>query len=443
MYDRGVIRAAIAPALNSRLALAGGFACAVLACRPVNEASPETPPASQTIDTPHFAWPHWGGPRRDFHLPDIVLSPDWPPDGPPIVWTRPLGDGYSAIVSDDERLFTMYREAEEEVVVALSRENGATLWMHRYAAPIDFGDHPQGYGWGPRSTPLVLGDRLYAAGFNGVMHCLDRRDGRVIWRRDLIRDYAGTVNRWGYACSPLAWNDTIIMLVGGKGRSVVALDARDGRLRWGRHDFANSYASGKLIEAGGRVHVVCFMAREVVGLDPDNGARLWSHAHENQWLNNISDPVWGEGGLLFLSSEGDGGARVIELRASGPQITAGELWATRKVRISHRNAIRIGDFIYCTSGDFGPAFFTAVNVRDGTFAWRHRGYKESCLLALGDKLLVLDEDGWLSLATATPESLTIHARARLLEREAWTVPTVIGRRVYLRDRKTARAIELP
>lgn len=414
---------------------------------------------------PPAPWPQFGGPRRDFTVdqvgPTSSLSTVWPDDGPPVTWRRTLGEGYSGIIVDRERLFTLYRSRPDEVVIALRPDTGETLWTHRYPAEIDTSRHPSGYGHGPRSTPLLAGGRLFTIGFNGLMHCLDPATGRVLWSIHLIEHYDGSVRRWGYACSPLAWEQAVIVFTGGRGASIVALDQATGDERWRRHDFDNSYASPMLINLAGRTQLVCFMAREVVGLDPATGDLLWNWPHENQWHNNIVNPVWGDDGLLFIASEGHGGGRVLELRQDGDETIVRELWASPKLRISHRNAIRIGDYIYATTGDFGPALFTAFHVRSGKIAWRRRGFADSSLLRLNDrqdpdagipvndnprsdgKLLVLDEDGDLSLVTVTPEGLTSHARFAILERQAWTPPTLVGNQLYLRDRKTVVAVELP
>lgn len=389
------------------------------------------------------SWPQWGGPRRDFNYKHIKLSEKWPDSGPPVVWQRPLGDGYSGIVAVDSRLYTMYREENDEIVVCLSAESGEEVWTYRYPAPIDKDDHPSGYGFGPRSTPAIDGDRLYTVGFTGILQCMDRHTGKAQWRINLLERFNGNRCRWGYACSPLIHEGKLFLLVGGPGASVVALNPADGSVKWKRHSYENSYASPKIIEVGGRQQLVCFMAREVIALEPSSGDLLWSHPHENQWRNNICDPVAGDDRLLFISSEGHGGSRVIRIPEPGRDSSVEQLWESRKIRISHRNAHRMGDFIYCSSGDFGPALMTAVNVKTGEIAWRQRGFAEAALLRVGEHLLILDENGTLALATASPESLAVHTRAQVLEKPAWTIPTLTGNKLILRDRRMVKALALP
>lgn len=388
-------------------------------------------------------WPQFGGPNRDFSTETIDLATTWPDDGPPRLWQRPLGEGYSGIVADHARLYTMVRESDDEIVIALDPDTGETIWTHRYPAAIDADTYPPRYGLGPRSTPLIVGDRIYTVGFNGTMNCLRTTTGQPIWAVDLLDEYDGSVRRWGYACSPMAINGAVVVFVGGKGASIVALDQATGRPVWKRHDYQNSYASPLLIDVEGRSQLVCFMSRHILGLDPDGGDLVWEHEHENQWRNNIVNPLWCPDNLLFVTSEGDAGGRVLELAGDVARTTVDQRWQSGKLRISHRNAVRIGEHIYATTGDFGPAFFTAFDIRTGEIAWRRRDFSESALLRAGNQLLVLEETGNLALVTPTPQGLTVHAKAEVLNEPAWTPPTLIDKRLFLRDRKKILALQLP
>jgi hypothetical protein len=106
------------------------------------------------------------------------------------------------------------------------------------------------------------------------------------------------------------------------------------------------------------------------------------------------------------------------------------------------NAIRIGDQIYCSSGDFGPAFFTALDVKTGQLLWQERGFAKASFIYADGKLIILDEDGHLALATVSPEGLKVLSKIELMKSNAWTVPSLVGTRLYIRDRKTIVALEL-
>jgi outer membrane protein assembly factor BamB len=192
----------------------------------------------------------------------------------------------------------------------------------------------------------------------------------------------------------------------------------------------------------GQEQLVAFMYDTLVGVDPAGGELLWSHPHVSEFGLNVSTPVWGEDNLLFISSSYGGGSRGLRLRRAAGKTTVEEVWAHALMRVHYGNAVRLGEFVYASSGDFGTAPFTAVNVKTGKIAWRDRSVARASLLAAKGRLIILDEDGHLLLATPTPEGLKVHARAALLQTNAWTVPTLAGTRLYVRDRKSVLALDL-
>ena len=325
-------------------------------------------------------WHQWGGPDRNFHAKSTGLATTWPAGGPNKLWSRALGEGYSSIVADSDALYTMYRVDDDEIVVSLEAATGTTRWEHRYEAPLlehmNYGIWLRRGGAGPYSTPLLLGDAVYAVGATGKFHALDRKTGDVLWYHDLdekfeMRGYSG------YASSPIVYDGNIILPVGGRGQAVVAFDPASGAVVWKSQDFRLAPASPILIDVDGQDQLVVFTPEDVVGLDPKNGDLLWRHPHETEYGLNISTPVWGEGGLLFISSAYNGGSRVIRLTRANGKTTVEELWSSNRLRLHFGNAIRIGNLILGTSGDFGPAFFIAVDVVTGEEVWRERSFGRS------------------------------------------------------------------
>jgi outer membrane protein assembly factor BamB len=386
-------------------------------------------------------WPQWGGPHRNFVSDVKGLAAAWPEGGPRRLWARELGEGYSAIAAAGGRLYTMTRRGDREVVVALDAETGKTVWEYAYDAPFSQ-EYSMEHGPGPHATPTVAGERVFAAGATGKLHALDRRTGKLLWSHDLINEYKGTVRVNGFACSPLAYRDTVIMQVGGAGNSLMAFAQRDGRVVWKRHDFRNSPSSPLLIDVDGEEQLVAFMYDALVGVRPSDGELLWTQPHVSEFGLNVSTPVWGEGNLLFISSSYGGGSRVFKLARAGGKTTAEQVWAHQLMRVHYGNAVRLGDFVYASSGDFGTAPLTAVNVRTGKVAWRDRTLARASLVSAEGRLIILDEDGHLLLATPTAEGLKVHSKAALLNSNAWTVPTLAGTRLYVRDRKSIVALDL-
>jgi len=386
-------------------------------------------------------WAQWGGPHRNFISDTKGLAPTWPATGPRRLWQRELGEGYSAIAVERGMLFTMYRKGENEIAIALDAATGKTVWEYSYAAPFS-PEYDMSNGPGPHATPLVSGNLVFTSGATGKLHCLDKKTGKLLWSHDLLSEFHGTLRVNGYSCSPLAYKDEIVMMVGGPSSSLVAFNRKDGSVLWKKHDFKNSTSSPIIINVDGQDQLVAFMWGEIVGVDPNNGNLLWTHAHPVDHGLNTSTPVWGPDNLLFMSSGYDGGSRVLKLSRAQDKTTVEEVWANRLMRIHFTNAIRVGDLIYGSSGDFGPAPFTAIDVKTGNVVWRHRSFPRASFLFADGRFIILDEDGHLLLATATAEGLTVTSKAELLSNKSWTAPSLSGTRLYLRDRKNVMAVEL-
>jgi outer membrane protein assembly factor BamB len=246
----------------------------------------------------------------------------------------------------------------------------------------------------------------------------------------------------GFASSPLAYGDNVILPVGGPGQAVVAFKKSSGDVAWKNQDFRLAPASPIIIDVDGQEQLVVFTPSQIVGLNPNNGNLLWSHTHETNYGLNISTPVWGDGNLLFLSSAYDGGSRVIRLLRSGGKTSVEELWFDNRLRLHFGNAIRMGNLVLGTSGDFGPAFFAAVDIVTGNELWRERTFGRSQMVVAEGLLVIVDEGGDLALATASSEKLDVLARAEVLTENAWTPPTLVGTTLYVRDRKNILAIDL-
>lgn len=375
-------------------------------------------------------WPQWGGPERDFRSPATGLADAWPESGPKRLWERELGPGYSSIVSDDGRLFTLALSAEHETVVALDAKTGASLWEYRLRAVS--GNEP------PNSTPVLAGDKLYALGFSGLLCALDKESGKLAWSHDLLTEYGAKQPMYGFAASPLAYRDALIVPVGGKGFGVAAFALADGKLLWHAHDFDEIYASPLLIEVEGEAQVAVLTAERIAGLDPANGALLWSEPIENAGGQNIATPVWSADRLYVTS--GTRGSVALKLARKDGKTQVEHAWKNDK-QIAQTTVVQVGDYLYGSTGH-DKLFVTAVHAATGAVAWQHEGFSVANLVAADGKLVLLDYDGVLALCTASSAGLKVHSKAKVLEPQAFTPPTLAGQTLYLRDLKSLLALDL-
>jgi len=397
--------------------------------------------ACATASGASLEWPQFAGPHRNFTSDTKGLANSWPPSGPKKLWSRDLGDGYSGIAVDGGVLYTMYRRGFDEVTLAAATATGKTIWEHTENASFRSGMAMEN-GSGPHATPLVTADAVYAVGILAHLICLDKRTGRVLWSHDLWREYNGTPMDRGYSVSPIAWKDTIIMNVGGAGHAVMAFNQKDGKVVWQKQDFANSPSSPLLIKVDGQDQLVAAMGGEIIGLNPDSGDLLWKHPHPTSWNLNIALPLWSDDHILFVSSAYNGGCVALQLRVVNGKTQVQELWNTNRMRVHIGNLLRIGDTLYGSSGDFGPAPLTALDARTGKLLWQDRAFPKATFLYADGKLIAVDEDGNLSLATVSPTGLKVLSRVELLRSNAWTAPALAGATLYVRDRHSLMAFDL-
>jgi outer membrane protein assembly factor BamB len=393
-------------------------------------------------------WPQFGGPNRNFMVESKGLADAWPAEGPKKLWMRPLGEGYSGISVDQGTLYTMYRKGEQEVAIALDAATGKTRWEYAYNA--SFGSMAMENGPGPHTTPLILGNRVYTVGILAVLNCFDKTTGKLAWSKDLYKDFPGAskMDR-GYSSSPLSYKNSIILTIGGAGHAVIALDPADGHLLWGENDFGNSPSSPTLINVAGQDQLVAFLDDGgesahglIAGLDPNNGALLWTYPHKTSWGLNIALPVWGDDGILVMSSAYGSGTRALKLTREGGKTTVKELWANNRMRVHHTTMVRVGEVVYGSSGDFGPAPLTAIDARTGEIRWQERAFPKASFVYADGKFFIVDEDGGISLATFSPAGAKVISKFSLLEHNAWTAPTLVGTKLYVRDRKSIAALEV-
>jgi outer membrane protein assembly factor BamB len=396
-------------------------------------------------------WPLWGGFRHNFTADDTPLAETWPATGPREIWRRPLGDGYSGVACVGGTLYTMFHRAmpywlvfseQQEVATALDAKTGETLW--EYAYQESFRSQFSEIGPGPYAMPQVVGDRVFTAGAAGKLKAFQRRDGSLLWERDLYEELGGTRLQYGYSSHAMAYKENLLMLVGGERRGLACLSQATGETVWAKLGFQNAHSTPILITLDGQEQVVALTGQLIFGADPRTGEMLWSRSHNTDYGLAIAMPIWvPERNLLIYSAAYNFGAEALRLTRNAGETTVEPVWRDKRLQLHFGNMIRTEDTLYFTRGHSGPAFFTAVDLETGRELWQTRDVAKSSLLALPNgRMLILDETGLLALATATRTGLTIHAKHNILAEKSWTPPTLVDGRLYVRDRGEIAAFDL-
>jgi len=393
---------------------------------------------------PGGSWRVWGGPQRDFLTTSTGIFPagneKWISQQPKKIWERPLGDGYSAVAVEDKVIYTGFRRESDDVVTALDVATGKTIWEFAYRAQFK-NSYSEGVGPGPYAMPQVVGDRVVTASGIGQIHSIDKSTGKPVWSMDLYTDYGGTRLGFGYSSHALPYKDSLIIAAGGGKHGVIKVRQSDGGVIWSRHRLENAHSSPLLINVDGQPQVAILLAQEVVGIDPESGDLLWRHSHPTENGLAISTPVWADGNVLFISTAYNGGARALKLTRSANETKVTELWRNSRIQCHFGSIIRNGGFVYLSSGQ-SVGLLTAVEIQTGRIAWQARDFAKAQLLFADGRLLILDQDGNLGVGVATPERFQALAKWPLLSSVAWSPPTLVGSRLYLRDRKAIMALDL-
>ena len=377
-------------------------------------------------------WPQWRGPNRDGISKETGLLKQWPAEGPPLAWKAVgAGRGYSSFAISNGKLYTMGLRGDREFVIAFDVATGKEAWAtaHGSAFRNDRGD-------GPRGTPTVDGDRVYALGGAGDLSALDARTGKVVWTKNILKEFGGSNITWGISESPLVLGDKVLVNAGGRDASIVALNKTNGSVIWKSQSDEAGYSSGIPVEINGITQVVFFTARRAIGLDSKDGRLLWDYEKPANNVANAATPIV-RANRIFISSDYGTGGGVVEIK---PDNKAEEIYFTKDMKNHHSSSVLIGDHLYGFSG----SIFTAMRFDTGEVAWRNRSVGKGSLVYADGHLYLLSENGVVGLVEATPTGYTEKGRFRIQQDSlpTWAHPVVAGGRLYLRDQDTIYAYDV-
>jgi len=388
--------------------------------------------ASQAVAQTAALWPQWRGPNRDGISKETGLLKQWPAEGPPLVWKATgAGAGYSSFSVADGKLYTMGLRGNREFVIAFDVATGKEVWATAHGSAFH-----NDRGNGPRGTPTIDGDRVYALGGNGDLSVLDARTGKIVWTKNVLKEFGGSNITWGISESPLVIGNKLLVNPGGPGASIVALNKADGSVIWKSQSDRAGYSSAIPVEVNGGTQVVFFTSERAVGLDLKDGRLLWEYARPANNVANVATPIV-RANRVFISSDYGTGGGVVEIK---PDNKAQELWFSKDMRNHHSSSVLIGDYLY----GFSSAILTAIKFDTGEIAWRDRSVGKGSLVYADGNLYCLSENGVVGLVEATPTGYKEKGRFRIPQDQlpTWTHPVVAGGRLYLRDQDTIYAFDI-
>lgn len=385
-------------------------------------------------------WPQWRGPGRDNLSQEKGLLDQWPENGPPLVWTAAgLGDGYSGISVAKGRIYTMGEDKSSCYLRALDEECGKIVWSTKVGAIGGGG----GYA-GPRSTPTVDGDQVYALGQFGDLVCAATKDGNEIWRTRLNKDLHGKMmSGWGYAESVLIDGEKLICTPGGKDGTLAALDKSTGKVLWRSMDFTDPAAYSSVIAASidETPTYIVLTGENIAGIGAADGRLLWK-AKRNGPTAVIPTPIYSDHHVFVTSGYGAGGDCFKISRD-------GNVFNVKKAYHTSDMGVHVGGVVLLDNHLFGvnERNLVCIEFLTGKLKWKDKCVGKGAVTYADGRLYVRSDakPGDVALVEANPDQYALKGKFEQPDgsgNQTWPPVVVANGKMYLRDQDALLCYEL-
>jgi outer membrane protein assembly factor BamB len=412
---------------------------------PASNTSAETPSAgkdavsSATTDptsreSPRAEWSGFRGPNRDSVVHGVRINTDWSASPPVEMWRRPIGPGWSSFAVRGDLFYTQEQRGDDEIVGCYRLSTGEPVWRHRDAVRF----YESNGGAGPRGTPTLHQDRVFAFGATGILNALDATTGKVVWSRNVATDTGRRIPDWGFASSPLIVDDVVIVAAAG---TLAGYDIATGNPRWKGPSYGGSYSSPHRATLDGVVQVVLLGGPGVISVDPANGTVFWKH----EWSPGpIIQPALTEDGDILVNAivaTGGVGTRRLHVTRESGGWNVEERWTSTGLKPYFNDFVVHGGHAF----GFDNNILASINLKDGARNWKGGRYGNGQLMLLADQdvLLVISEEGEVALVGATIDGYKELARFRALDGKTWNHPALLGDVLLVRNGEEMAAFRLP
>jgi outer membrane protein assembly factor BamB len=413
-------------------------------------------------------WPHWMGTKRDNVWYETGILEKFPASGLKKLWSFPVAGGYAGpavangkvIVTDyvtndkvQEGNWDFKEQTGIERVWCVDAKTGQEVWKVEY--PVKY---KISYPAGPRCTPILDSDKVYTLGAMGDLLCLQAKDGKVVWKKQLKDEYQAKVASWGYAAHPLIDGDNLITIGGGEGSHIVALNKATGKEVWKSQSPTEDgfgYVPPSIIEAGGVRQLITATPRAIRALDPATGKRLWTQEYDATSGSVIMTPVRFEDYLYFGGYQ----SKNILLKLAKDKPDATTEWRNKK---GHGvAAVNVQPFLHegVMYGFDDNGIMYAVELPSGKRLWettdlvggKNAGSETAFIVKNGDRFFFFTEKGDLVIGKLTKEKFEEIDRAKgLIEQTdfcfgrkvVWCQPAFADKKMFVRNGKELAVFDL-
>ena len=384
-------------------------------------------------------WPQFLGPTRNGGYAETNLAETWPKEGPPIVWQKKIGAGFSGPVVASGGLILFHRVNDRETVERLDAKTGKQVWPFDY--PTAYRD---GFGFdeGPRATPAIADGRVYTYGAEGMLHCLDFETGKKIWSVNAKTEFQARKGFFGIASSPLVEGNLVLINIGGaNGAGIVAFEKATGKVAWRATSDEASYSSPVAATIGNRREVFFFTRNGLVALNPMNGKIRFQFPWRPPMNASVSAAVpLVISDSIFISASYGTGAALLRVSNDKPE----KIWSADDVLSNHyATSVHHNGFLYGFDGRQEQGCnLRCVELNTGKVRWSRDRFGAGTLMLAGDQLLILNERGELIRAAASPDGFKQNARAQILAGTIRAHPALANGLFYARSTDKLVCVDL-
>jgi len=387
-------------------------------------------------------WPQFLGPQRNGISAEKGLIDKWPEAGLKVVWRTAGGVGMSGLAIQGERLVTLVQREGQQWLVAHDAKTGKSLWQTELAP-----EYKNSMGNGPRGTPTIAGNQVFAFTGEGLLIAADVRTGKIAWTQDTLKQLKGKEADYGMACSPLVVGESVIVTVGAPKATLVAYDTMTGKQRWASGNDPAGYSSPTMLKVGGREQLVAYTGASALGLAPQDGKLLWRYPFVTSFDCNIATPLAIDG-QVFLSSGENHGSVLLKLAPQGAGFEPEEVWSSlgpkSSLRSEWQTAILLDGNLYGMDnvGGAGPVtHLNCVDAKTGERKWQQQRYGKGNFIYADGKMFLTMMTGELVVIRPSPDRYVELGRMPLIEttRQA---PALANGLLYVRDDKEIVCVDV-
>ena len=387
-------------------------------------------------------WPQFRGSDRSGRSAETGLLQAWPENGPKQAWlSRDIGLGYSGPAIADGKLFILGAKNRDEFLFCLDEQSGKTLWS------IEVGKvFKNNWGDGPRATPTVSGDYVYAMSAQGNLVCASVSNGKVLWKTTM-KSLGGSTPNWGYTESVLVDGDLVLCTPGGRKGTMAALDKMTGKRVWQSKDWKDKaqYASIVPAEIQGVKQYVQLTQKQFAGINAEDGRVLWTGDFRGGRTAVIPTPIVHDNRVYVTAGYGAGCIQV----EIGENQSVEKVYSNKVMKNQHGGAIRVGDYVYGYSDAVG---WVCQDWESGEQVWAEKRKLGKGAIGYADGKLYCQEErsGTVVLIDASPDgwkesgrfTLSPQTKQRKPSGRIWTHPVVANGKLYLRDQELLFSFDL-